>query len=66
MPNFAIIEVDSGLAVAELEPGMTPDEAAVRQGGVLVDPGPYHTFDDAYDALIALQQEQEEDDEIGP
>jgi hypothetical protein len=65
MANFAIIEVDDGLTVAELDPQATPEESATRQGGVLVDPGPYKSYDDAYDAILALKEEEEDDEDAG-
>jgi hypothetical protein len=55
--SFAIIETDAGLTVAQVSPGATPEEAAVVKGGVLVDPGPYKSFDNAYDAMLALSRE---------
>jgi len=61
MSLFEIIETDAGLTVAELEPGMTPEATAEKQGGVLVDPGPYADYDEAIDAIIALQSYEEED-----
>jgi hypothetical protein len=60
---YKIIETDEGLAVAEMHPGVSPDEVAAARGGMLVDPGPYRTFEDAYDALVALQTDEEEDEE---
>lgn len=60
---YEIIETDEGLAVAEMHPGVGPDEVAAAQGAVLIDPGPYRTFEDAYDALLALQTEDEEEEE---
>jgi len=63
MLQYQIVEIDEGLAVAEAQPGMTPDEVAALCGGLLIDPGPYKTFEDAYDALLALQAEEEEEDE---
>jgi hypothetical protein len=59
MATFAIIEVNDGLTVAELDPPSTVEEAAARQGGVVVDPGPYKSYDEAYDAILALQEEDE-------
>jgi hypothetical protein len=59
---YQIIETDEGLAVAESQPGVTPDEVAAARGGILIDPGPYRTFDDAYDAMQALQEEEEEEE----
>jgi len=60
---YEIIETDEGLAVAEMHPGVGPDEVAAARGAVLIDPGPYRTFEDAYDALVALQTEEEEEEE---
>jgi hypothetical protein len=61
MPHFAIIETDAGLTVAETDPTLQPEEAAIRHGGVVVDPGPYRSYDDAYDAMLALEDEDDED-----
>jgi hypothetical protein len=62
MPQFAIIEVDDGLAVAEFEPGLLPEEVAAKHGGTLIDPGPYKSYEDAYDAMVAIQAEEEDED----
>ncbi len=61
--NYAIIETDAGLSVTEFRGNETPEVQAERKGGLLVDPGPYKTFDDAYDAMIALKEEEDEEDE---
>lgn len=60
MSLFEIIETDAGLAVAELEPGISPEEAAEKQGGTLIDPGPYPDYDEAIDAMQALQSYEED------
>jgi hypothetical protein len=60
---YQVIETDDGLAVAESQPGTVPEEVAAAHGGILIDPGPYTTFEDAYDAMLALQEEQEEDEQ---
>jgi hypothetical protein len=60
MPLYAIIEIDEGLTVLEMRPDVTPEEEAVSQGGTVVDPGPYLTYDEAYDAMLALQADDEE------
>ncbi len=60
MPLFAIIEVEDGLTVAELAPNEPPETAAITQGGVVVDRGPYYNYQDAYDAMLALEDEIEE------
>jgi len=61
MVQFAIIELADGLMVVELLPGQTPDDAAASQGGVLIDPGPYPSYEVANDTLIELQSEDEEE-----
>ena len=60
---YQVIETDEGLAVAETRPGVAPEEVATARGGILIDPGPYKTFDDAYDAMLVLQEEEEEEAE---
>ena len=62
MINFAIIELDDGLTVVGLQTGQTADDIAWREGGVLVDAGPYPTYEDACDALAELEGEPEEDE----
>jgi hypothetical protein len=61
MVDFAIIELEDGLTVVPLQPGQSAEEAAVLNGGTLVDPGPYPSYEDACDALIDLQYEDEEE-----
>ena len=62
MVHFAIIELEDGLTIVELQPGDQPEDVAVREGGILVDPGPYPTYDDAYDAMIELEGEDDEEE----
>ncbi len=59
MPKYAIIEVDTGLTVVPILPGKTAEQMAVQLGGVVVDPGPYPSYEEAYDALLALRAEEE-------
>jgi hypothetical protein len=61
MPEFAIIELDDGLMVVELQPGQKPEDAAASQGGTIVDAGPYSSYEEANDALVILQTEDEEE-----
>jgi hypothetical protein len=61
MISFAIIELEDGLSVVEVEPGQSPEDAAVKEGGVLVDPGPYANYEEACDALDALEVDDEEE-----
>lgn len=60
MATYAIIELEDGLTIATVEPGQTPEAAAEGQGGVLVDPGPFDSYEDAYDAMLNLEGEDEE------
>jgi hypothetical protein len=61
MTQFAIIEVDDGLTIVELTPGQKPEDVALREGGTLVDPGPYSSYEDACDALAELEGDEEDD-----
>jgi hypothetical protein len=60
--DYAIIETDLGLTVTEMKPGESPEQAAEREAGLLVDPGPYKDYDDACDAMLAIKEEEEEED----
>lgn len=59
MVDFAIIELEDGLTVVELQPGQDPEDAAASSGGVLVDPGPYPSYEEAMDALADFEIEDE-------
>lgn len=61
MVQFAIIEVPDGLTIVELKPGQKAEDAAITHGGMLIDPGPYPSYDEANDALIALESEEDEE-----
>ncbi|NLX99762.1 MAG: hypothetical protein GXY83_27005 [Rhodopirellula sp.] len=61
MPLFAILEIEEGLTVAELAPSEPAETAARARGGVVVDRGPYSDYQEAYDAMLALNDEIEED-----
>jgi hypothetical protein len=61
MVDFVIVEIEDGLTALELQPDESPEAAAVRAGGTLVDPGPYPTYDAACDALDDLQYEGDEE-----
>ena len=60
MTRFAVIETDSGLTVAAIPAGASIEDVATRQGAYVVDPGPYESYEDAYDAMLALPDEEEE------
>lgn len=60
MISFAIIEVADGLTIVEVMPEQSPEDAALAGGGVLIDPGPYDSYEEATDALDQLEQEDED------
>lgn len=62
MLQYELIETDEGMTVIEVESGMTPEEAARQHDGLLIDPGPYASYEDAYEALMALKLDDEEED----
>jgi hypothetical protein len=55
--SYCIIETDDGRVVVERFEEATAEETAERYAGTLVDPGPYETYEEACDALDALEQE---------
>ncbi|HUG93459.1 MAG TPA: hypothetical protein VML55_21650 [Planctomycetaceae bacterium] len=57
MRSYCIVELDDGLTIVEQPAAAGPEDAALRAGGTLVDPGPYRNPEEAYDALLALEQE---------
>lgn len=61
MISFAIIEIADGLTIIEVLPGQAPEDAAVAEGGVLVDPGPYYNYEHASDALDQLEVDMQEE-----
>jgi hypothetical protein len=60
MTSFAIIETDEGMRVIELSPGQSAEDAAIVHGGTLIDPGPYVSYDEAYDAMFDMDLEEED------
>lgn len=62
MAAYCIIETDDGWTVVEHPENMTAEETAHRRGGVVIDPGPYESYEDACDALVGLQEELDEED----
>ena len=61
MQYYIVVEADDGLMVAEVDAGRSPEAEAERVGGVLVDPTPYATFEDAYDAMLIIDAESRAD-----
>lgn len=55
MMYFAIVETDNGLVVVQYPPGADLEEIARDNSGTLVDPGPFASYEDAYDAILGLE-----------
>jgi hypothetical protein len=62
MPNFIIIETEDGLTVTEHKDNRRPEDTAIELGGILADQEIYKTYDDAYDSMLTLRRQEEEDD----
>ncbi len=60
---FVIIETEDGLTVENQPPGWSAEDVAANVSGVVVDEGPYETFDEANDALLAIQQDDFDESE---
>ncbi|MCU0959142.1 MAG: hypothetical protein MUF48_03475 [Pirellulaceae bacterium] len=61
MQSFIVVETEDGLTVAEVDAHTSPETEAERFGGLLADPTPYATFEDAYDALLLIEAESRQD-----
>lgn len=60
---FVILETEDGLTIAPQPAGCTAEDVAIRYNGTVADEGPYGDFDEAQDALIALQQDNFDESE---
>jgi hypothetical protein len=58
---YEIIETDGGLTIVERDADSRAEEVADRRGAALLDYGPFKSYDDAYDAILALQDEEDEE-----
>ena len=62
MPQYVIIETDEGLTVTEVSEHGSPEETAASRGAFLVDGGPFHSYQDAYDAMMLLPDGNEDEE----
>ena len=60
MDYFAIIEIEDGLTIVEVKAHETAEDVAQREGGTVVDAGPFPSYDDALDALADLESDDEQ------
>lgn len=63
MKRFIVVETEDGLTVVDVPEAETPEDAASTHGGRLADEETYGSYDDAYDAMIAIEQEEADADE---
>ncbi|MBD3673152.1 MAG: hypothetical protein HUJ26_06455 [Planctomycetaceae bacterium] len=63
MTQYCIVEDENGWRILEHPENEMAEEAAHRAGVQLVDSGPYHSWEDANEAMEALLLESEETDE---
>jgi hypothetical protein len=62
MYEYAIFETDEGLTVVKIGPDEDAEDVAAERGSYVVDPGPYASYEEAYDAMLAIQAEEENDE----
>lgn len=60
---YIIIETEDGLTIQRQPEGMTANQVAADCGGIVADEGPYHSYEDASDAILVLEQEYFEEAE---
>lgn len=54
---YIIIETEDGLTIERQPVGMTAYQVAADRGGIVADEGPYDSYEEANDAMLALEQE---------
>ena len=59
MTGYIIIETDDGMTVVEVLPGQDPNDVALSNNGNLADDQLYSNYQDAYDALIELSEDED-------
>ena len=59
MNRFIVIEVEDGMTVVELPAGENPTDVAYANNGYLADEQVYDSYDQAYDALIELSEDED-------
>ena len=57
MSEYIVVENDDGLLVVGVAENQTKEQAALANGGVIIDEGPYDTYDEAYDAMQLIPEQ---------
>lgn len=60
MSCYIVIENDQGLRVADVPSGKSAADVATILQGVIVDFGPYKSYEDAYDAMMQIPDDEKE------
>lgn len=60
MIQYAIIETDDGVTIIDHSWAEDADVVAEEHGGTLADGSPFTSYEDAYDALLDLQGEEQD------
>lgn len=66
MVYFAIIETEDGMMVVECPVGSDLAVVAEANKGVVIDPGPFDSYEHAYDALLNLAAEEDDEQDTSP
>jgi predicted regulator of Ras-like GTPase activity (Roadblock/LC7/MglB family) len=61
MKEFIIVETDDGLTIATQEIGQDAAATAAAMGALLVESGPYRSYEEAYDAMQQIPVDAEEE-----
>jgi len=64
MQSYVVVETDDGLTVVEVDESTSAELEAERYGGVIADPTPYATYEDAFDALLMVDAEMKSDSDF--
>jgi hypothetical protein len=62
MLRYELVETEAGLSVIEIPDGYTAEQAARQQDSLVVDPGPFTSYEEAYEALMALKLDEDEEE----
>ncbi len=65
MKYFVIVETEDGFTIGTVTNGSTPESVAKDHGGVLIDPGPYESFQHAQEVVLTLENPYEQNWDAG-
>ena len=59
--KYCIVEVEDGWSVADCRDNESASDCAERLGGTLLDPAQYSSYEEAQEAMVALQDELDDE-----